>query len=58
MFIVIDHTAVGYSSLYDLLLLKIINVFMQRLYSFYTPEVGDIYNWPLQFVNPIVKALY
>ena len=31
---------------------------MERLYGFYTPEIGDTHIWVLQFVNPIVKALY
>ena len=31
---------------------------MQMLYSFYTPVAGDAHIWVLQFVNPIVKALY
>ena len=26
--------------------------------GFYTPEVGDTHIWILQFVNPIVKAVY
>ena len=38
--------------------LKIINVFMYRSYGFYTQEVDDTHTWVLQFVNPIVKALY
>ena len=31
---------------------------MLRLYVLYTTEVGDTHIWVLQFVNPIVKALY
>ena len=35
--------------------LKVFNVFMQRLYGLYTPEVRDTHIWLLQFVNPIVN---
>ena len=31
---------------------------MYKLYDFYTPEFSDTHIWLLQFVNPIVKALY
>ena len=33
-------------------------MYLCKYYSFYTAVAGDTHIWVLQFVNPIVKALY